>query len=252
VDAVAILAPNPGPMTLEGTNTYVVGRDPAYVIDPGPAEPAHLEAIRAAAAPRGGIGGVLLTHSHFDHSAAAEALGAPVLWGQVAEGHEGSWRAPTPAPPEAPERIGPFRLVPTPGHSADHVCFAIGGVCFCGDLILGRGSSIVPPRALGGSLADYMRSLDAVEGLAPRLLAPGHGPLVGDPAAKVAEYREHRLGRERALLAALAAGERSWARLLEIAWADVPGPLRPAAALALEAHLEKLAAEGRLPAGVTG
>ena len=145
--------------------------------------------------------------------------------------------------------IGPFTVVPTPGHAADHVCFVLGDVCFCGDLILGTGSSIVPPAGGGGSLADYMRSLEAVGALGAGLLAPGHGPWITDPAAKVAEYTEHRLARERALVAALDAGERSRARLLDAAWADVPEPMRPAAAIAMQAHLEKLAAEGRLDAG---
>ena len=148
-----------------------------------------------------------------------------------------------------PAQVGPFTVVPTPGHAADHVCFVLGDVCFCGDLILGGGSSIVPPAAGGGSLADYMRSLAAVGALDARLLAPGHGPWITDPAAKIAEYTEHRLARERALVAALDAGERSRSRLLDEAWADVPDPMRPAAALAMQAHLEKLAAEGRLDAG---
>ncbi len=87
-DIVRILAPNPGPMTLEGTNTYVVGSDPSYVIDPGPAQKDHIDAVRAAGEERGGIEGVLLTHSHADHSAGVEMLGAPLLWGRVSETDE--------------------------------------------------------------------------------------------------------------------------------------------------------------------
>jgi glyoxylase-like metal-dependent hydrolase (beta-lactamase superfamily II) len=126
------------------------------------------------------------------------------------------------------------------------VAFVHGSVCFCGDLILGHGSSIVPPAAAGGSLTDYMRSLDTVEALNPQVLAPGHGPWITDPAAKIAEYREHRLDRERRLLTALERGERSRAALLAEVWDDVPEQLRPAAAFAMQAHLEKLAAEGRM------
>ena len=143
----------------------------------------------------------------------------------------------------------PFERIPTPGHAADHVSFVAERVCFCGDLILGHGSAIVPPAEMGGSLADYMRSLELIGALDVDVLAPGHGPLIEDPAAKVAEYVEHRLARERALLAALEAGERSRARLLDAAWADVPEPMRPAAAMAMQAHLEKLQAEGRLDPG---
>ncbi len=121
-------------------------------------------------------------------------------------------------------------------------------VCFCGDLILGEGSSIVPPAAFGGSLADYMRSLRRVRELDVVLLAPGHGPLITAPKAKIDEYIAHREEREARLVAALDAGERSRARLLDAAWDDVPEILRPAAAMAMQAHLEKLEAEGRLTA----
>ncbi len=139
-------------------------------------------------------------------------------------------------------------VVPTPGHARDHVVFVWGDVCFCGDLILGEGSSIVPPGAFGGSLVDYMESLRRVRELDVSLLAPGHGPLIGDPSAKIDEYIAHREEREARLVAALDAGERSRTSLLDAAWDDVPEILRPAAAMAMEAHLEKLEAEGRLAA----
>jgi glyoxylase-like metal-dependent hydrolase (beta-lactamase superfamily II) len=240
-----IVAPNPGPMTLEGTNTYVVAQGGAvYVIDPGPDHADHLEAVHEAASARGEIAGVLLTHGHSDHTAGVAALGERVLWGRPLHGDESAGLVAE-SPSDSPETIGPFSLVSTPGHAADHVCFVLGDVCFCGDLILGRGSSIVPPRDAGGSLADYMRSLDAVAALGPRLLAPGHGPWITDAAARIAEYREHRLDRERRLVAALESGERSRVRLLETVWDDVPEQLRPAAAVAMQAHLEKLAEEGR-------
>ncbi len=224
-EVLRLVAPNPGPMTLTGTNTYLVGEDPAYVIDPGPEDERHVAAIRAAAQSRGGLGGVLLTHSHDDHAAAAPMLGARIV----------KW--------------GPLEAIPTPGHSQDHVCFLLGDVCFTGDLILGEGSTFVPPT--GGSLAAYLDSLRRVAELDLDLICPGHGPFVTDPAAKVREYIEHRMDRERRLLAALAHGERSRARLLAAAWDDVPDEMRPAAAVVMEAHLEKLDAEGRLPPDLT-
>jgi len=224
-----IVAPNPGPMTLGGTNTYVVGRDPAFVIDPGPDDRGHLDAVAAEAEHRGRLAGILLTHSHGDHSAGVGGLDAPLIWG------EGGGSDP-----------GPFTVVPTSGHAEDHVCFLLDGACFSGDLILGEGSSYVPPD--GGSLAAYLDSLRLVGGLDLELLCPGHGPFVTDPAAKIAEYLDHRLERERKLLAALDAGERSRPRLLDAAWDDVPEELRGAAAQVMQAHLEKLEAEGRLPA----
>ena len=249
-----IVAPNPGPMTLAGTNSYVVGSDPAWVVDPGPADPGHVEAIRAEAERRGGIGAVLVTHAHLDHSEGSGLLGAEVIWGGGRAVDESEALAAAMAEPAirkvrgshpGPEsEAGPFHVIPTPGHAHDHVVFVYGDVCFCGDLILGEGSSIVPPQAGGGSLADYMRSLDRLEAVAASLLCPGHGPWITDPAAKISAYRDHRLDRERRLVEALQAGERSREALLDAVWDDVPPGLREAAALAMRAHLEKLAGEG--------
>jgi glyoxylase-like metal-dependent hydrolase (beta-lactamase superfamily II) len=239
-------APNPGPMTLTGTNTYVIATEPAWVVDPGPDNAAHIEAIRETCEPLGGIEGVVLTHSHSDHAAAVAELGAPLEFGQVGDAAEfGSFEIPPVPELPADGRVGPLGVLATPGHAADHVAYTLGDVCICGDLILGEGSTIVPPTAFGGSLADYMRSLDVVEALAARLMAPGHGPWIEDPQTKVAEYREHRLERERRLLAALDSGERSRNALLDSVWDDVPSELRLAAAAAMQAHLEKLEVDGR-------
>ncbi|HYJ22437.1 MAG TPA: MBL fold metallo-hydrolase [Solirubrobacterales bacterium] len=231
-EVLRIVAPNPGPMTLEGTNTYLYGEGLCVVIDPGSEDEGHLEAIRAAAAARGGIGLVLLTHSHGDHTAGADQLGAEVVLPAGGETHAG------------------LRVIATPGHAADHVCFlSDGGVCFSGDLVLGLGSTIVPPG--DNSLAAFMSSLALLQAEEIELMAPGHGPWITDPAAKLAEYVEHREMRERRLLAALERGERSRAALLAETWDDVPVELLPMAAMAMESHLEKLASEGRLPGGLT-
>jgi glyoxylase-like metal-dependent hydrolase (beta-lactamase superfamily II) len=241
-------------MTLEGTNTYVVGRAPAYVIDPGPADPAHLEAVRREAADRGGIAGILLTHSHADHSAGVSMLDAPLLIGEVGFGDEGSGaKGGNPAGPARgsaePREAGPFEILETPGHAADHLCFLLGRVGFCGDLVLGHGSSFVPPD--GGSLTAYLDSLRLLRAANLELLCPGHGPYITDPAARIDEYLEHRMMREERLVSALGEGVRSRARLLDLAWDDVPVELRGAAAVVMQAHLEKLAAEGRLPDDIT-
>jgi glyoxylase-like metal-dependent hydrolase (beta-lactamase superfamily II) len=230
LDVEKLTADNPGPMTLEGTNTYLVGRDPTVVIDPGPNDPAHIEAIRNAAEARGGIGTVLVTHGHGDHTDGLETLGVE------------------PARPEDGETIAGLTAIATPGHAADHLCFVADGACFSGDLILGEGSTIVGPRGMGGSLADYMSSLRRLQGLDLRVLYPGHGPEIDDPQARIAEYIAHRQAREDRLVAALERGERSQAALLAEVWDDVPEQLRGAAAIAMQAHLEKLEDEGRLPA----
>jgi glyoxylase-like metal-dependent hydrolase (beta-lactamase superfamily II) len=227
-EILRIVAPNPGPMTLEGTNTYVYGADPCVVIDPGTEDAGHLDRVRAAAVERGGIGTVLITHSHIDHISGADQLGAPVVLAAGGEEHGG------------------LRALATPGHAADHVVYlSADGVCFCGDLVLGLGSTIVPPG--GNSLAAFMDSLALLQAEGLALMCPGHGPWITDPEAKLAEYIEHRLERERRLVAALETGENSRAALLAAAWDDVPMELLPMAAMAMEAHLEKLEAEERLP-----
>jgi glyoxylase-like metal-dependent hydrolase (beta-lactamase superfamily II) len=237
-EVLRIVAPNPGPMTLEGTNTYLYGEGPCAVIDPGSEDEGHLEAIRAAADARGGIGLVLLTHSHGDHTAGAEQLATGVR----AAGNG----APQVLLPAGGETHAGLRALATPGHAADHVCFlSDSGVCFSGDLVLGLGSTIVPPG--DNSLAAFMSSLRLLQAEQIELMAPGHGPWITDPAAKLAEYVEHREMRERRLLAALERGERSRAALLAETWDDIPVELLPMAAMAMESHLEKLEAEGRLP-----
>ena len=221
---VRVRAPNPSALTLDGTNTYVVD---GWIVDPGPDHEGHLEAVRGAAGDR--IEGVVLTHSHADHAEGAARLGAPVT--VPAEG----------------QVVGPFLALATPGHSADSVCLVAGRACFTGDTVLGSGSVFITPGE--GSLSAYLRSLRRLRDLDVDVLCPGHGPYVWEPAAKLDEYISHRLERERRLLEALDAGLRDRNELLHFAWADAPEELREFAALSLASHLEKLAEEGRLPAG---
>ena len=226
-----VRANNPSPLTLEGTNTYVVGR---WVVDPGPADEDHLEAVRAAA--DGPIEGIALTHGHPDHAEGAPALAAMAGGVDVVLPSEG-------------QRVGPFDVIATPGHAPDHVCLVLDArIAFAGDTVLGRGSVFVGPGE--GSLAAYLDSLRRLRSLNLDVICPGHGPYVEDPAAKLDEYVEHRLERERLLVAALDAGARDEAAMLDHAWPDVPPELRHAAGLTLRAHLEKLVQEGRLPADV--
>jgi glyoxylase-like metal-dependent hydrolase (beta-lactamase superfamily II) len=226
-----VRASNPSPLTLDGTNTYVAR---GWVVDPGPADPSHLEAVLAAAG--GLVEGIVITHGHFDHAEGAEPLA------ELAGG-------PPIVLPGDGDEVGPFRALATAGHSPDHVCLLLGRVCFTGDTVLGEGSVFISPGE--GSLAAYLESLRRLRSLELEVICPGHGPYVWDPAAKLDEYIEHRLERERGLVAALDAGARSTEELLDRAWADVPQELRPAAELTLRAHLEKLDEEGRLPPGVS-
>lgn len=225
---VRVRAPNPSPMTLDGTNTYVAA---GWAIDPGPADEGHLQAVLAAAGGR--LDGVLLTHTHPDHSDGAERLAE--LAGGVAV-----------ILPDRDGPAGPFEAVLTPGHAPDHVCLLLGGACFAGDLVMGTGSVFIMPGE--GSLSAYLDSLRRIRALDLDVLCPGHGPYVWDPAAKLDEYVAHRLERERLLLEALDAGARDTDELLDRAWADAPAELRPVAALSLQAHLGKLREDGRLPA----
>lgn len=224
---VRVRALNPSPMTLDGTNTYVAA---GWAIDPGPADEGHLQAVLAAA--DGQLDGVLLTHTHPDHSDGAERLAE--LAGGVAV-----------ILPNRDGPVGPFEAVVTPGHAPDHVCLLLGGACFAGDLVMGTGSVFIMPGE--GSLSAYLHSLRRIRALDLDVLCPGHGPYVWDPAAKLDEYVAHRMERERLLLEALAAGTRDTDELLDRAWADAPTELRPVAALSLRAHLDKLGEEGRLP-----
>lgn len=232
-------AENPSLLTMSGTNTWVVGRDPAWVVDPGPALDSHQRALDAAITERGGLGGIVLTHDHIDHSEGVQSL-----------------RERFPAPLAAARgtaeikltdgaRVGPFEAIYAPGHAPDHFAFVAADVCFAGDAVLGEGSVFIAPDP--GALTGYLGALRRLRELELKLLCPGHGPPVWDPRERLDEYIEHRLDREHRLVEALAEGRRSTDELLDAAWSDVPPALRPLAAVSLAAHLDKLGEEGRLP-----
>jgi len=232
---VRVRAPNPSALTLDGTNTYVVA---GWVVDPGPDEQDHLDRVlsTASSAPRErSLEGIVLTHGHPDHAGGAEELARRAGGAAVMR-------------PRGGERVGPFEAIATPGHAPDHVCLLFGRVLFTGDTVLGEGSVFISPGE--GSLSAYLDSLRRLLELELEVLCPGHGPFVWQPRERIEEVLAHRLERERWLLDALAAGARTREEMLEAAWSDVPDALRGAAALTLEAHLEKLAEEGRLPEGV--
>jgi glyoxylase-like metal-dependent hydrolase (beta-lactamase superfamily II) len=252
-DRVArVLAPNPSPLTLEGTNTFVVaepGAATVVVIDPGPEDEAHARAVVGACDGRG-VELVLLTHTHVDHAEGARAfagrVGAPLA--ALADG----WS--TAGAPDlasgAPLAAGGLELrpLPTPGHAADHCCFELAAerAVFTGDHVLGRGSTVV--EWPGGDMADYLASLELLLERRPERLYPGHGPLVPGAVARVEGYLAHRRDREAQVLAALAAGDRTPAEVVARVYAEVDPALHPAAELSVRAHLVKLVREGRVAA----
>lgn len=236
-DIVGIRAANEGPFTLTGTNSWIVGRAPAWLVDPGPAQAEHLEALKEELNRRGGLGGLALTHDHADHS---EASGAVREW--FPDAPAAAARGLVDIPLEDGSTFGPLEAVSIPGHSSDHLAFIAGAAGLTGDAVLGEGSVFV-----AGQMAEYLAGLERLRARSLQVLLPGHGPLITDPRTKLEEYIEHRLDRERRLLEALDAGLRTADQLLDGVWDDTPAHLRPAAALTLAAHLDKLADEGRLP-----
>jgi glyoxylase-like metal-dependent hydrolase (beta-lactamase superfamily II) len=228
---ILVRADNPSALTLEGTNTYLVD---GWVIDPGPEDDRHVEAVLEAA--NGRVEGIAITHAHSDHDGAAPALAERAGGAAIVRPSDG-------------DRVGPLLAVATPGHSPDHVSYVLDGrVAFTGDAVAGRGSVFI--AADGGGLGPYLDGLRRLRDMDLEALCPGHGPIVHDPRAKLDEYIEHRLDRERKLVAALDSGLRDQDDLLDAAWDDVDWSISPylrwAAAQTLEAHLEKLRGEGRI------
>ena len=257
--ARCVLAPNPGMMTLDGTNTWLIaepGSATALVIDPGPDDEAHLQRVRDVAASRDHrITGIVLTHRHLDHSAGAprlaELTGAPVraVDPQHRLGNEGL------TPGDVLDAGGcELRVITTPGHTSDSVSLYLpaDGVVLTGDTVLGRGTAVI---ADDGSLSDYLASLARLRLLADQTdlqaLLPGHGPLLADPPGVLDFYLTHRAERLDEVRAALAAGDRSPAEIVPRVYAEVNRALWPFAASSVRAQLRYLRDQDELPPGVT-
>lgn len=232
-----VVAPNPGPYTGPGTNTWIVDAGPVVVvIDPGPDDDAHLAALNKRVGGRT-VGVVLVTHSHSDHLSLAERFARP---------HHASVRRYPDLAGGDVVRAGTLNLraLYTPGHSADHLCFHIpeDGAVFTGDLILGQGSSMVTYPE--GDVAAYLRSLDALAALHPRVLYPGHWDAVTDAIGKIEEYRRHRLEREAQILAEVRRQPGTAQELTRRVYGELDDKLLVAAEMTLRAHLRKLVDDG--------
>lgn len=240
----SLTAPNPGPFTLDGTRTYLLGE--TAVLDPGPAIDAHVDAIHAAM-PR--LTTILITHRHGDHAPAAVPL-ARRSGARILAPHDVLDDAVVHQRLRGGERIDVegvgIEVIATPGHTREHVCFLTDeGDLFTGDTILGHGTTaIFPPD---GHMGDYLRSLETLRDRAPRRIHPAHGPTRDDAVALIDAYIAHRLERERQVLEAFAAGATTIAELRERIYPDLDPRLHRAAEIQMQAHVIKLAEEGRAP-----
>jgi glyoxylase-like metal-dependent hydrolase (beta-lactamase superfamily II) len=234
-----ILAPNPGPFTLSGTRTYLLGD--SAVLDPGPAIESHIDAIRAAMP---NLRTILITHRHADHAPAAIPLkrltGARIV-------------APAGVLDETDviirggETVEDLEVIATPGHTQEHVCFLTRDRdLFTGDTILGEGTTaIFPPD---GNMGQYMRSLETLRKRNPRRIYPAHGPTRDDAVALIDDYIAHRLQREQQVIEALAAGAHTIPEMRRRIYAELDPRLEKAAEVQIAAHLIKLQEEGRVDA----
>jgi glyoxylase-like metal-dependent hydrolase (beta-lactamase superfamily II) len=234
-----ILAPNPGPFTLDGTRTYLLGE--SAVLDPGPAIESHIDAIRAAMP---NLRTILITHRHADHAPAAIPLkrmtGARIVAPAGVLGE-------TDVIISGGETVEDLEVIATPGHTAEHVCFlSKTGDLFTGDTILGAGTTaIFPPD---GNMGQYIRSLQTLRARNPRRIYPAHGPTRDDAVTLIDDYIAHRLQREQQIIEILAAGEHTIPEMRRRIYAELDPRLEKAAEVQIGAHLIKLQEEGRVDA----
>lgn len=236
-------AGNPGAFTgPSGNNTWLVDGAAPLLVDAGVGEPSHLDALRRALGARP-LARVFVTHAHHDHAAGVPRLREAWPGLQVTGGRDGvsaddgAW---------IPAGDGRLQIIATPGHSPDHACLwdPEHRMLFGGDLLI-EGGTIMIAASSGGSLRTYLESLRRVQSLEPARVYPGHGPVIEDPAALIAQYLSHRESRERQVVDALGARPSSIADLIDVVYPALDGALRGAASETLLAHLRKLEEEHR-------
>jgi glyoxylase-like metal-dependent hydrolase (beta-lactamase superfamily II) len=259
-----LLAPNPSPFTYTGTQTYIVGSGAVAVIDPGPDLAEHVAAILAATAGER-IAAILCTHTHRDHSPAsrplAAAAGAPIVGCAPLALEDDGPRADAAFDFDyRPDRVladgealggadWTLRAVATPGHTSNHLCFALEGTgdLFTGDHVMGWSTTVVSPP--DGDMTAYMKSLDLLLGRDDKTYHPAHGPAVAEPHAHVRALIVHRRMREKQILAHLEAGEGRIEAMVETMYRDIDPRLHPAAGRSVLAHLVDMASRGLVEAG---
>jgi glyoxylase-like metal-dependent hydrolase (beta-lactamase superfamily II) len=261
-----LMAPNAGPFTFKGTGVYVVGAgDKVAVIDPGPDLPEHLAALKAALKGKT-VTHILVTHTHKDHSPAAAYLkkltGAKTYgYGpHRAVGDGGEEAADHAFRPDIAVRDGTiiggadftFECVFTPGHTSNHLCYALAeeSALFTGDHVMGWSTTVIAPP--DGNMGDYIRSLEKLIARDDRILYPTHGSPITEPAPFLRAYLTHRRMRDAQIRSCIARGQDTPASILERLYAGTSPGLQTAAALTVRAHLEQMLAEGRAALGADG
>lgn len=241
-----VLAPNPGPFTGPGTNTWIVSsQGMAIVVDPGPEIASHAAAIRAALDGLETVA-VLVTHNHPDHAPMANGLAAAMGVPAIGFGPGPGFSPDRPIADGESVSFGSTvaLCVATPGHTPDSVCFRVDDALFTGDHIMG-GSTVVVE-----DMSAYLESLHRLQGTGLEVIYPGHGPVIDAPDAIIAEYVSHRLERERQILGALGGGASTLGEIVLEVYRDLDPALRPAAAMSVTAHLMKLVGDERVRCAV--
>lgn len=235
-----ILAPNPGPFTGAGTNSYIlVSAGEALIIDPGPMIPDHLDAIRSAVEPHTVVG-VLVTHHHLDHAPAANPLAAEYSVPSFGFGDFGGFQAIAPVADGDGIRVGTemIEVLHTPGHTPDSMCFVAPDGLFTGDTVK-AGTTVVVE-----DMSAYMATLNRLAALDPPRIFPGHGEVIDDPGAVLSDYIAHRQMREAAIASALSDGPLDLGSVVDAVYPNLEEALIPLAGQSAHAHLRKLELDG--------